>query len=155
MTTLETCDTPKDIPYSENAKETPRRIILRLRVADFDGDGHTWEQYPDAVKAYLEWAGYSTADYEGHWRERKHYAHVEPFQALDVPQKRFHIMLDMDYKSVPDSPLSEVSHEIYRIRRDNQGQLKVTAFRNAAEARNIISKIRVFSDVLYHWGTTD
>ena len=63
---------------------TPKRVILRLRANEFEGEGRSWEQHVDAIKAYLVWAGRPTSEYEGDYEKRKHFAHVEPFQALEL-----------------------------------------------------------------------
>ncbi len=47
--------------HPENSKiarpgTTPKRVILRLRVSEFEGDGRSWEQYVDAIDTYLVWA---------------------------------------------------------------------------------------------------
>src|SRR5271167_1915078 len=90
---------------SIDAESTPRpkRVILRLRVNEFDEDGHGWEEHVDAIKAYLIWAGRSASEYEGPFETRKHFAHVEPFQPYDLPQTTiFHVILDMEQHSLKD-----------------------------------------------------
>lgn len=111
-----------DVPASQ------KRVILRLRVSDFDGQGRAWQDYPDAIRTFLVWYGRPASEYGPYWTDWKHYAHVEPFQAADVPQKRFHIMLDMEYKASPryisdDTLPREVPHEVYRIIRNREGKL--------------------------------
>jgi hypothetical protein len=102
----------------------PKRVILRLRVNEFDEDGHSWEEHVDAIKAYLVWAGRPASEYEGAFNTRKHFAHVEPFQPYDFKQTTtFHVILDMEQHSLKDPNLDDVPHEIYRIRRNQDGNL--------------------------------
>lgn len=98
-------------------KAQPKRVILRLRVEEFDGRDPS--EYNDAIKAYLAFAQRPTSELE----ENKHYAHIEPFQAADIPQTAFHITLDMDKDSIQAPNFEILPHEVYRIRRDEQGNL--------------------------------
>jgi hypothetical protein len=106
-----------------DTKNAPKRVILRLRVNEFEGDGRSWEQHVDAIKAYLVWAGHSASEYEGDFDKRKHFAHVEPFQALEVKQTTFHVILDMEQHLLKSPNLDDVPHEIYRVRRGKEGNL--------------------------------
>jgi hypothetical protein len=111
---------------SIDAKTTPKpkRVILRLRVNEFDEDGHSWGEHVDAIKAYLIWAGRLASEYEGPFETRKHFAHVEPFQSYDLPQPTtFHVILDMEQHSLENPNLNDVPHEIYRVRRNQEGNL--------------------------------
>jgi len=95
----------------------PKRVILRLRVRDFEG-GNSFE-YIDAIKAYLAFAKRPTSELE----ENKHYVHIEPFQDPELQQTTFHITLDIN-KDLLDQPnFQDLPHEVYRIRRDEQGNL--------------------------------
>lgn len=109
----------------ENVSDDPRskRVILRLRVNEFEGNGHSWEQHVDAIKAYLTWAGRSSAEYEGDFEKRKHYAHVEPFQAPELNQTTFHVILDMEQHLLDVVSFDTLPHEVYRVRRDKEGKL--------------------------------
>lgn len=59
-------DCPSDHPESKSQPfpipSVPTRIILRLLVQDFDGNGFSWLHYPTAIKAYLNWANRPLAD---------------------------------------------------------------------------------------------
>jgi hypothetical protein len=102
----------------------PKRVILRLRVNEFDEDGHSWEEHVDAIKAYLIWAGRLASEYEGPFEMRKHFAHVEPFQPYDLPQPTtFHVILDIEQHSLENPNFDDVPHEIYRVRRNKEGNL--------------------------------
>ena len=101
----------------------PKRVILRLRVDEFEGEGRSWEQHVDAINAYLTWAGRSTSEYEGAYETRKHFAHVEPFQAPELKQTSFHVILDMEQRSLDRPNFDNLPHEIYRVRRDDSGTL--------------------------------
>ena len=83
-------------PTTTIPENRPRRVILRLRVNEFEGEGRTWEQHVDAIKAYLVWAERTASEYEGAYETRQHFAHVEPFQAPELNQTTFHVVLDME-----------------------------------------------------------
>lgn len=102
------------------AKTQPKRVILRLRVNKFEGEGRDWEQYIDAIKAYLTWAGRPTSEYEGCFETRRHYAHVEPFQASELKQTTFHVVLDMEQRMLDEANFDALPHEIYRVRRNKE-----------------------------------
>lgn len=113
-------DDIKSLPAPEHP---PKRVILRLRVNEFEGDGRSWEQHLDAIRAYLSWAGRPTSEYEGPYQTRKHFAHVEPFQDPEIKQTTFHVILDMEQYMLKDPNLTSVLHEIYRVRRNTEGDL--------------------------------
>ena len=95
----------------------PKHVILWLWVNEFEG--HVPSGYYDAIKAYLTFAGRSTSELE----EKKHYAHIEPFQDPELRQTSFHITLDIEKDMLDDPNFQDLPHEIYRIRRDEQGKL--------------------------------
>lgn len=95
----------------------PRRVVLRLRVHEFEGSGSF--EYDKAIQAYLVFAGRPTSELE----ENKHFAHIEPFQDPELQQTSFHIVLDMEKDLLKNTDLQSVPHEIYRVRRDQQGNL--------------------------------
>ena len=101
----------------------PKRVILRLRVNEFEGEGRSWEQHIDAIHTYLTWAGCSTSEYEDPYETRKHFAHVEPFQDPELKQRTFHVILDMEQNMVSKPKLDTLPHEIYRVRRNTEGNL--------------------------------
>jgi hypothetical protein len=113
-------DDMKSLPAPEHP---PKRVILRLRVNEFEGEGRSWQEYVDAIRAYLTWAGRSTSEYEGPYQTRKHFAHVEPFQEPEIKQTRFHVVLDMEQDMLKSPNLATVPHEIYRVRRNAEGDL--------------------------------
>src|ERR1700728_1541217 len=92
----------------------PKRVILRLWVNEFEGEGRSWEQYVDAINAYLLSSGRPLDEYE----RGKHFAHVEPFQAPEVNQSKFHVVLDIEQQLLDKPNFDTVSHEIYNVRRD-------------------------------------
>lgn len=95
----------------------PKRVILRLRVNDFDGQDPS--SLTEAISEYIAFAGRSTTELQ----ENRHYAHIEPFQSPELQQASFHITLDIDKDSVQNPNLTELPHEIYRVRRDVDGKL--------------------------------
>lgn len=48
---------------------------------------------------------------------QRHYAHVVPFQAPELKQTSFHIIIDFDKDSLVDGNLRGLPHKIYRVRR--------------------------------------
>jgi hypothetical protein len=91
-------------------------------VKDFDGGGFSWVDYRSAVEAYLMWSNRSIED----WRVKKHNTFVEPFQAAELRQKKFHVILDLNSQSYEVGNMDYVHHEVYEIRRDSKnGQLLV------------------------------
>ena len=110
-------------PTTTNPENRPKRVILRLRVNEFEGDGRSWEQHIDAIKAYLIWAGRTASEYEGGHETRQHFAHVEPFQAPELNQTTFHVVLDMEQHMLNEPDFDTLPHEIYRVRRDKEGSL--------------------------------
>ena len=143
----------------------PNRVILRMRVQDFDGK-YSWLSYPTAVKAYLSWAKRSVTDYE----EMKHNVYVEPLQDPEVNQRHFHIVIDFYSLSFDVQDFNQVQHEIFLMRRDEESKLSVglvylgdfnvaDTFRQVmevkqpAEAQNFIRKIRSYTDYRVPWGT--
>lgn len=94
---------------------SPTRILLRLLVKE-------WEyahSYRAAIEAYLSWANLPVQDY----RERKHNLFIEPLQPLDVPQKRFHVAIDLYALSYDVKDMKDVEHKIYAVRRDSEGNM--------------------------------
>jgi hypothetical protein len=120
ITSAAFADDMKSLPALEHP---PKRVILRLRVNEFEGEGRSWQQYPDAIRAYLTWAGRPTSEYEGPYQTRKHFAHVEPFQDPEIKQTRFHVVLDMEQYMLDNPDPATVTHEIYRVRRNTEGDL--------------------------------
>lgn len=102
---------------SEKMEGSPKRIILRLRVNEFDSSSPT--DFDRVVIAYLESAGRRPEELA----ERLHQSHVEPFQAPEMNQKSFHIILDQDKDMLIDPDLETVEHEVYRVRRAQNDSL--------------------------------
>jgi hypothetical protein len=96
----------------------PNRVILRCRVSDFDKP-FQWYRYPEAVEAYLTWAGRSVTDY----KEKKHNVFVELLQDPELRQTKFHIIIDFYSLSFDVQDLDQVHHEIFLIRRDDKDEL--------------------------------
>ena len=103
---------------STGLEPQPKRVILRLRVNDFGGGDPS--EYSDAIRAYLAFAGRPISELG----ENRHYAHIEPFQGPEIPQRSFHIILNLEKDSFHNSNnFQNLPHEIYRVRRDKQGKL--------------------------------
>lgn len=102
---------------STAAKAGPRRVILRLRVDDFDGQDAL--SPTEAISEYMVFAGRSSTELQ----EKRNYAHIEPFQSPELRKTSFHIMLDMEKDLVDNPDLTRLPHEMYRVRRDVHGKL--------------------------------
>jgi len=96
----------------------PNRVILRMRVKDFDGN-YSWFTYPTAIKTYLTWAGRSVTDYT----ERKHNVYVEVYGDPEINQRHFHIIIDFCSLSFDVQDFNQVHHELFLIERDDKGEL--------------------------------
>ncbi len=101
----------------------PKRIILRLRVNDFEEKGHSWDDHVDAIQAYFRWAGLPMSEFEGEHATKEYFAHVEPFQALEVRQRTFHVILDIQQQPLDEANFDIIPHEVYRVRRNLDGDL--------------------------------
>lgn len=56
-------------------------------------------------------------------KEDKHYAHIKPYQASELQQRSFHIILDIE-KDLLNSPnIQKLPHEIYHVCCDKQSKL--------------------------------
>ena len=102
-----------------------KRVILRLRVHDFDSESHSWNDHIDAIQCYFQWAKLSSPSENDH-SPKRYFAHVEPFQALELQQRTFHVILDIQPLQPvknEDVDLDIIPHEIYQIRRKPGGDL--------------------------------
>jgi hypothetical protein len=97
----------------ESPPRHPKRVILQLRVDQFRDCSQ--DDFTKAIEKYLTTYGRSTDEL----RERRHFIHLEPFQSDDVPQKYFHIILDMEQDQGPVT-LQTLPHELYHIRRSDK-----------------------------------
>lgn len=155
--------TPDTIPSSDGFCKHPKRVILRLRVNEFD-DCHPTE-FDNAIMAYLKSAG-RPADELG---RRIHHSHIEPLQSPELRQTSFHIVLDIEKDMLRNPDLGEVDHEVHRVRRAEDGTLyaydnpnifenlakylnsKVNRIQDPVEEQNFVRKMRHFTDILYPW----
>ena len=97
----------------------PKRVILRLRVHDFDSESHSWNDHVDAIQCYFQWAKLNSLSQNDN-SPKRYFAHVEPFQALELKQRTFHVILDIQPPQQAESEdvdLDFIPHEIYQIRR--------------------------------------
>ncbi|KAG9685449.1 hypothetical protein KCU95_g12296, partial [Aureobasidium melanogenum] len=123
---------PKDNGNALPAPPSPTRILLRLPKKEW-----VWESHRDAIVAYLQWANRSVSDFE----QGKHECYVEFEQDPEVPQKRYHIAIDLyalsyevkDMKDVRDG--KDVEHEIYAVRRDTEGQIRLYSLHTSSAKR--------------------
>ncbi|KAH8684337.1 hypothetical protein BGZ60DRAFT_523560 [Tricladium varicosporioides] len=125
----------------------PKRIILRLRVDEFKSESLGLPEFDGAIEKYLKFARRPTSEHA----EGKHYVHIEPFQESGYKQIFFHVILDMDKNAISNPSFNWLEHEIYRIRRDEEGTLKVIPFKNPLESEKLVREMRVYTDTL-PWG---
>jgi len=94
-----------------------KRVILRLQVNNFRRRDSF--EYNEAIEVYIAFAEH----YVNELKEDKHYAYIELYQALELQQCSFHIILDIE-KDLLNSPnIQKLPHEIYHVCRDKQGKL--------------------------------
>ncbi|KAB8253193.1 hypothetical protein F9C07_1855743 [Aspergillus flavus] len=133
-------------PVLQNLPKQPKRVILQLRVDQFtdclQGD------FEDAIEKYLVVSGRSMSEI----RLGRHFIHIEPFQSDDVPQKYFHIVLDLEQSQGPVA-FCTLPHELFHIRRSGKG-MQLLKTNNQLVAENMLRKIRFYTDELYPWGRT-
>lgn len=104
----------EDATATYSPPSVPTRVILRMRVKDFDNESYSWFDSESAVEAYLSWAKRPLSEYQ----ERKHGIFVELHQDLEVQQKWFHVLLDLNALLFEVKNMNEVHHEIYEVKRD-------------------------------------
>ncbi|KAL6716099.1 hypothetical protein ACLMJK_005665 [Lecanora helva] len=124
-----------------------RRIILRLRVNEFNGPSRIWAHHQEALQAYFKWA--ELEEFERQEGKNNFWTVVQPIQDADVGQRSFHVIVDIHYGSPGDPSVKSIPHELYAVRREPDGELRVHPYRNPLIAQNTLSKIRQFSDELY------
>ncbi|KAB8073819.1 hypothetical protein BDV29DRAFT_174800 [Aspergillus leporis] len=131
---------------SRDPSRQPKRVILQLRIDQFVGGSQ--DDFEKAIEKYLTVFGRSISEI----RSGRHFIHIEPFQSEDVPQKYFHIILDMEQGQGPVSLLT-LPHELFHIRRTDKG-LQLLKTNNPRVSENLLRKTRVYTDDLYPWGKT-
>lgn len=112
-----------DLIASEHSHHKPKRVILRLRVLNLESHDHNWNNHVDAITIYLKWAGRPIDEYECDFEKQKHYARAVLSQALDIPQKTIHVVIDMEQRAICAPDFNTLPHEIYRFRRNKEGKL--------------------------------
>jgi len=102
---------------STSLEHQSKRVILRLQVNNFGG--HDFSEYNEAIKVYIAFAEH----YINELKEDKHYAHIEPYQALKLQQRSFHIILNIEKDLLDSLNVQKLPHEIYCVCCDKQGKL--------------------------------
>ena len=105
------------VPTSETFPKHPKRVILRLRVNEFEDCNPT--EFDCAIMAYLASRGRPVDEL----RQRIHHSHIEPLQAPELKQRSFHIVLDIEKDMLRDPDLETVEHEVHRVHRARDGTL--------------------------------
>ncbi|KAE8147974.1 hypothetical protein BDV25DRAFT_159178 [Aspergillus avenaceus] len=131
--------------YMSKPSRHPKRVILRLRVNEFDHCPPT--EFDHAIRAYLASTGRAADEHQ----RRMHHSHIEPFQPREMGQRSFHIILDLEQDMLQDPNFERVEHEVHRVRRNRDGTFLVNRISNPAEERNFVQKMRRFTDVFYPW----
>lgn len=101
-------------PVLQNLPKQPKRVILQLRVDQFTDC--LQGEFEDAIEKYLVVSGRSMSEI----RLGRHFIHIEPFQSDDVPQKYFHIVLDLEQSQGPVA-FCTLPHELFHIRWSGKG----------------------------------
>lgn len=98
--------------------DQPKRVILRLRYGDFDEDDDG--SHTEAIETCFAAIGSKVEECNPKGR---HVAHVEPRQQYieGHPQASFHVTLDMEKDAIENPNMAELPHEIYSIRRQDDG----------------------------------
>ncbi|GAD99115.1 conserved hypothetical protein [Paecilomyces variotii No. 5] len=122
-----------------------KRVILRLRVSDFDNCGPA--ELDRAIMAYLSSTGHSVNEIS----QRKYYSHIEPFQPPDMKQKTFHIVLGIEKDMLKDPDFEQIEHEVHRDHRATDRTLIVDRIQNRMEEQNFVNKMQRFTNIFYPW----
>ncbi|KAB8203340.1 hypothetical protein BDV34DRAFT_199339 [Aspergillus parasiticus] len=133
-------------PVFQKLPKQPKRVILQLRVDQFIDC--LQDDFEDAIEKYLVVSGRSMSEIH----LGRHFIHIEPFQSDDVPQKYFHIVLDIEQCQGPVA-FCTLPHELFHIRRTGRG-MQLLKTNNQLIAENMLRKIRSYTDELYPWGRT-
>lgn len=105
------------VPTFASFPKHPKRVILRLRVNEFDGRNPT--EFDRAIMAYLASAGRPVDELT----QRIHHSHIEPLQPPEMKQRSFHIVLDIEKDMLSDPEFETVEHEVHRVHRAKNGTL--------------------------------
>ncbi|EQL34443.1 hypothetical protein BDFG_03788 [Blastomyces dermatitidis ATCC 26199] len=120
------------VPTFESFPKHPKRVILRLRVNEFDGRNPT--EFDHAIMAYLASAGRPVDELT----QRIHHSHIEPFQPPEMKQRSFHIVLDIEKDMLSDPDFERVEHEVHRVHRAKN--VKSIAFRIQPKSRTLCDR---------------
>lgn len=104
-------------PTFEGFPKHPKRVILRLRVNEFDGRNPT--EFDRAIMAYLASAGRPVDELT----QKIHHSHIEPLQPPEMKQRSFHIVPDIEKDMLSDPDFERVEHEVHRVHRAKNGTL--------------------------------
>lgn len=96
----------------------PKRVILRLRYNDFKDDDNS---HTVAVEAYLAASGRDVVEYNHMARYVSHKPRQDYME--DNPRASFHVILDIEKDASKNPDMDKLPHEIYRIRRQDDGAL--------------------------------
>ncbi|KAE8352570.1 hypothetical protein BDV28DRAFT_134968 [Aspergillus coremiiformis] len=107
----------QDFVHTSKDFKQPKRVILRLRVNEFENCAPT--EFDRAIMAYLASAGRSVDELQ----QRIHYSHIEPLQPPELKQTSFHIVLDIEKGMLKDPDFEKIEHEVHRVRRARDGTL--------------------------------
>ena len=94
-----------------------KRVILCLRYNEFEDDD---KSHIEAIETYLAAVGRDVEEYKS---EDRYVSHVEMRQDYmeGNPKASFHVTLDLEKHAVENPDLNQLPHEIYSIRRREDG----------------------------------
>lgn len=97
----------------------PKRVILRLRYNGFEDDD---KSHAEAVEAYFATIGGNVDECNP---DGRHVPHVEMRQDYmeGNPKALFHVTLDLEKDAIQNPDMDKLPHEIYGIRRKDDGSL--------------------------------
>jgi len=58
------------------------------------------------------------SEFESEHVTKQYFAHVESFQALEVKQRTFHVILNIQQQSLDEMNFDIIPHEVYKVRRN-------------------------------------
>lgn len=100
-----------------------KTVILRFRVNEFEGNAYSSEDHIDAIQTYFRWTRLQIIELEDEHATNGYFAHVKPFQAPEVKQRIFHLVLEIQQQSLDYVNFDNIPHEVYRVRRKLEGDL--------------------------------
>ncbi|PKY07324.1 hypothetical protein P168DRAFT_324753 [Aspergillus campestris IBT 28561] len=115
-----------------------KRIILRVA----ENEMNYQDPYEFARFYFTQFPSNASSD------PTRHFIHYQP--PSDIPGAKVHIVIDLEIQGFTGTLDQEFPHEVYAVRR-GADQLELYAYPEAVK-RNLLQKIRKYSDGFYPWG---